>query len=68
MILGNRNTGKSNISLYLVNYLLRFYRKVFLVDLDIGQQMLHVPGTVSLFELDEPILSNLVEQLFRIRP
>ena len=67
MVAGDKNTSKSTFILFLINSLIQEQRrkglkgKIFLLDCDLGQQMFFVPGTVSLFEINEEnrVLTNL---------
>ena len=47
MIVGPTDTGKSTLAKLLCNYASRMGRKPILVDLDVGQGSISVPGTVG---------------------
>jgi mRNA cleavage and polyadenylation factor CLP1 P-loop len=51
IVTGRVNVGKSTAVRYLVNTLLNTYRKVRLLDTDLGQSEMYVPGVVSLHEI-----------------
>lgn len=47
MIVGGKNVGKSVLSQYLINKLVKRFGKVLLIDVDIGQPIIGLPQTVS---------------------
>lgn len=57
MVVGPVDVGKTSLCKILVNYALRLGRKPTVVDLDVAQSMLSVPGTVSASPLDITSLS-----------
>uniref|UniRef100_A0A183BLC1 Polynucleotide 5'-hydroxyl-kinase NOL9 n=1 Tax=Globodera pallida TaxID=36090 RepID=A0A183BLC1_GLOPA len=66
-IIGNKGVGKSTMCRYLLNSLNS--RRVFLLDLDVGQSELSPPGCVSLFETNKPLIDlgyDLMLKIIRI--
>lgn len=65
MIIGNKNSGKSTLSVYLLNKILNYFKKTnqnrtsFYLETDLGQSSFFLPGNVSLFDFKEPIVHNL---------
>ncbi|CAN1216427.1 Polynucleotide 5'-hydroxyl-kinase NOL9 [Linum perenne] len=53
LICGAKNCGKTTFSRYLLNVLLRRYRKVGYLDTDVGQPEFTTPGFLSLTVVDE---------------
>eukprot|EP00455_Lapot_gusevi_P054538 TRINITY_DN8761_c0_g5_i1.p1 TRINITY_DN8761_c0_g5~~TRINITY_DN8761_c0_g5_i1.p1 ORF type:complete len:369 (+),score=41.81 TRINITY_DN8761_c0_g5_i1:385-1491(+) len=56
LVCGNRNTGKSTFSRFLVNHFLNRYEKVAFFDTDVGQTEFSPPGVVSIHVLDAPVV------------
>ncbi|KAI9996389.1 hypothetical protein PInf_013816 [Phytophthora infestans] len=57
LVCGPVDSGKSTLTQILVNYALRLGEKPTLVELDVGQGCLSVPGTISASPLDMNSLS-----------
>ena len=57
LILGDVDTGKSGITLYLANKLKLLGKKVAVVDTDIGQSDIGPPGTIGLSLVEKPVTS-----------
>ncbi|KAF4137040.1 Pre-mRNA cleavage complex II protein Clp1 [Phytophthora infestans] len=57
LVCGPMDSGKSTLTQILVNYALRLGEKPTLVELDVGQGCLSVPGTISASPLDMNSLS-----------
>ncbi len=55
MILGNSDTGKTTLICYLANRLINTGSRVAVIDLDMGQQDIGPPCTITLGILKEPI-------------
>ncbi|CAN0900728.1 Polynucleotide 5'-hydroxyl-kinase NOL9 [Linum grandiflorum] len=53
LICGAKNCGKTTFSRYLLNVLLRRYRRVGYLDTDVGQPEFTTPGFLSLTVVDE---------------
>lgn len=49
MIVGPCDVGKSTVCRILLNYAVRTGRRPILVDLDIGQGQISIPGTIGIF-------------------
>lgn len=47
MIVGPMDVGKSTLCRLLLNYAVRMGRRPILVDLDVGQGQISVPGTIG---------------------
>ncbi|KFB44387.1 hypothetical protein ZHAS_00012331 [Anopheles sinensis] len=56
MVVGGKDAGKSTLCQYLVNRYIRQFGRIVLLDLDIGQPLVHLPETISASVLTEPIL------------
>lgn len=56
LVAGGKGVGKSTLIRYLINTNVQKYRKMLLIDLDIGQPELFVPQTISATVVDGPIL------------
>lgn len=56
LILGDTDSGKSTLSVYLTNLLLRSVRKVTIIDADVGQNDLAPPGFIGLGHTSDQIL------------
>lgn len=54
MIVGRSDVGKSTLSTILVNYATRIGRSPMLVDLDVGQSQLSIPGTMGASVVNSP--------------
>ncbi|KAK3249992.1 hypothetical protein CYMTET_40604 [Cymbomonas tetramitiformis] len=55
MVVGPTDSGKSSLCKLLVNYAVRQGQKPLLVDLDLGQGMITLPGTVGATAVQRPI-------------
>ena len=68
IIAGDKNTGKSLSCIYLINSLLSMNKsqvsKVFYLDTDLGQSTFQFPGTISLYLIDAPLITNLGDPQF----
>lgn len=53
---GYKNSGKSTMMRYLINKCLKKWKKILVLDLDIGQSEFTLPGCVSVFIIDSPLL------------
>ncbi|XP_065088071.1 polynucleotide 5'-hydroxyl-kinase NOL9 [Ochlerotatus camptorhynchus] len=56
VVMGGKGSGKSTLCQYLVNRNVAKFRKVILIDLDIGQPIQHIPETISVTIVDRPLL------------
>lgn len=56
MVLGQIDTGKSTVVCYLANHFLNQGKRVAVLDLDMGQQDIGPPCTITLGLLNNPIL------------
>lgn len=56
LICGGKGVGKSTFLRYAVNCLLQKYKFVRVVDLDPGQSEFSAPSTLSVFNIEEPLL------------
>ena len=56
MVLGDVDTGKTTVICYLANYFFSLGKKVAVIDLDIGQQDIGPPCTITLGLVERPIL------------
>lgn len=56
LISGGKSVGKSTLLRYMINKLLRRYKKILVVDLDPGQAEFTVPGCVSSTFVTTPLL------------
>ncbi len=54
MIVGRSDVGKSTLSTILLNYATRIGRSPMLVDLDVGQSQLSIPGTMGASVVNSP--------------
>jgi len=67
LIVGDKNSGKSMLSVYLLNHILYNLQKslpksaVFYLESDLGQNSFFFPGTVGLSSFVSPVLSNLAQ-------
>lgn len=57
VICGAKGVGKSTFLRFIVNQLLKTYPKVCILETDLGQPELTVPGLISLHVVDQPLLS-----------
>merc|ERR1719204_2465407 len=55
LIVGPKDCGKTTLTKILANYAVRLGRKPTLVDLDVGQNMICIPGTVAAVSLERPM-------------
>ncbi|XP_078164327.1 pre-mRNA cleavage complex II protein family isoform X2 [Carex rostrata] len=71
-ICGPKNSGKSTFSRFLLNTLLRRYKRVAYLDTDVGQPEFSPPGCISLHIVDDLIKGTgydiLVEMLRYVSP
>lgn len=56
LVMGGKRSGKSTLCQYLINKNISKFRKVVLIDLDIGQPLHHIPETISLTVITRPLL------------
>lgn len=54
VVIGPTDSGKSTLCRYLTNYSVRFGRTPILVDLDVGQNSISVPGTIASLLVERP--------------
>lgn len=54
MVVGPCDVGKSTVSRILLNYAVRMRRRPILVDLDVGQGQIGIPGTVGALLVERP--------------
>lgn len=47
MVVGPADVGKSTLTRILLNYAVRMRRRPILVDLDVGQGHISIPGTIG---------------------
>ncbi len=63
LILGAVDTGKSVLTLMLVNYLIKRGRKVGIVDIDMGQSVIGPPATVGMV-----VVNQVFEDFNKLKP
>lgn len=56
VVMGGKGSGKSTLCQYLINKNVEKFKKVVLIDLDIGQPIQHIPETISVTIVDRPLL------------
>ncbi|XP_058128440.1 polynucleotide 5'-hydroxyl-kinase NOL9-like [Anopheles coustani] len=56
MVIGGKDAGKSTLCQFLTNRHIREFGRIVLLDLDIGQPFVHLPETISVSVLTDPIL------------
>uniref|UniRef100_A0A182IUT5 Polynucleotide 5'-hydroxyl-kinase NOL9 n=1 Tax=Anopheles atroparvus TaxID=41427 RepID=A0A182IUT5_ANOAO len=56
LVVGGKGSGKSTLCQFLVNRFIRQFGRLLLIDLDIGQPLLHLPETISASVLHDPLL------------
>ena len=56
MVLGTIDTGKTTVVCYLANYFFNLGKTVAVIDLDMGQQDIGPPSTITVGILEQPIL------------
>lgn len=56
VIIGGKGVGKSTFLRYFINRNLTEFKKILLIDLDIGQPEMFLPQTISATVINEPIL------------
>lgn len=56
VIVGGKNVGKSSLAQYTINRNIEKFKKILLIDLDIGQQICGIAQTVSATVLTKPLL------------
>lgn len=54
MVVGPSDVGKSTVSRILLNYAVRMRRRPILIDLDVDQGQIGVPGTVGALLVERP--------------
>lgn len=57
MVVGGVDQGKSTFSHILAAYAVRLDRTPILIDLDVGQSSVSIPGTISAVPLDKSCLN-----------
>jgi len=55
VVVGPCDTGKSTLCKYLTNFSVRCGRTPIFVDLDVGQNSISVPGTISALQVERPL-------------
>lgn len=55
MIIGNPDTGRSTLCRILLSYAVRAGHKPLFIDLDVGQNAISLPGTISATSIEHPI-------------
>ncbi|EUD65735.1 hypothetical protein C922_03983 [Plasmodium inui San Antonio 1] len=55
MVMGEKGKGKSLLTMNLVNNLLNFHEKVYLVDIDVGQPIIGISGFLSIYKIKSPL-------------
>lgn len=56
VVVGGKNIGKSTLAQYLINQNISKFKKLLLIDLDIGQPICSISQTVSATIITEPII------------
>ncbi|XP_058128345.1 polynucleotide 5'-hydroxyl-kinase NOL9-like [Anopheles ziemanni] len=56
MVIGGKDAGKSTLCQFLTNRHIREFGRIVLLDLDIGQPFVHLPETLNVSVLTDPIL------------
>lgn len=56
IVVGSQNVGKSTLLRYMVNSNLKEFKKIVLIDLDVGQSESFLPQTISASVLSKPLL------------
>ncbi|XP_055535914.1 polynucleotide 5'-hydroxyl-kinase NOL9 isoform X2 [Wyeomyia smithii] len=56
VVIGGKGAGKSTLCQYLVNQAIGKFKKAVLIDLDIGQPIQHIPETMSVTIVTQPLL------------
>ncbi|VVC41652.1 Hypothetical protein CINCED_3A010548 [Cinara cedri] len=56
LLAGYKKSGKSTLMRYFINRCLKKWKKILVLDLDIGQSEFTMPGCVSAFIVDTPLL------------
>lgn len=54
MIIGPTDVGKSTVCRILLNYAVRIGRRPIMVDLDVGQGQISIPGTIGALLVERP--------------
>lgn len=54
LVVGPQDVGKSVVCRTLLNYAVRFGSKPTLIDIDVGQSAISIPGTVGALTIDRP--------------
>lgn len=58
LVFGNKNSGKSTISNFILNSLTSSFKNVYLLETDLGQSSFYLPGFVSLFQFKKGIFET----------
>ncbi|XP_026805972.1 polynucleotide 5'-hydroxyl-kinase nol9 [Rhopalosiphum maidis] len=56
LLAGYKNSGKSTMMRYFINKCLKKWDKILVLDFDIGQSEFSIPGCISAFIIDKPLL------------
>ncbi|XP_055629220.1 polynucleotide 5'-hydroxyl-kinase NOL9 [Toxorhynchites rutilus septentrionalis] len=56
VVMGGKGAGKSTLCQYLINKNVGKFKKVVLIDLDIGQPLQYIPETISVTIINKPLL------------
>jgi len=56
MLAGYKNSGKSTMMRYFINKCLKKWNRILVLDFDIGQSEFSIPGCISAFIIDKPLL------------
>ncbi|XP_058457593.1 polynucleotide 5'-hydroxyl-kinase NOL9 [Malaya genurostris] len=56
LVMGGKTSGKSTLCQTLINKSIASFKKVVLIDLDIGQPIQHVPESISVTVVNRPLL------------
>lgn len=66
VVIGGKNVGKSGLCQFLINKNIESFKKILLIDLDIGQQICGVSQTISASVITKPIIGP--GYLSKVRP
>ncbi|KAL4096960.1 hypothetical protein QTP88_021824 [Uroleucon formosanum] len=56
LLAGYKNSGKSTMMRYFINKCLKKWNRILVLDFDIGQSEFSIPGCISAFVIDKPLL------------
>ncbi|XP_022178360.1 polynucleotide 5'-hydroxyl-kinase nol9 [Myzus persicae] len=56
LLAGYKNSGKSTMMRYFINKCLKKWKQILVLDFDIGQSEFFIPGCISAFVIDKPLL------------